>query len=138
MHTSEVKTNPSSNVGELLNNASMLETADLQQFSKQIQRLLHERSRAASNAAEVRLLTKINSELLPSEIRRRYEQLSKKLQGRNISEDERAEFLEINRQLEVKGAERLEAMLELARLRGIAFEDLLEQLGMKTPFPENA
>ncbi len=54
-----------------------------------------------------------------------------KRQGETISEDEFAELTALTDQLEAYGARRLEALVELAELRGITLDKLTEDLGIR-------
>jgi hypothetical protein len=65
---------------------------------------------------EAELLQKINQGL-PPEIRKRYTELNAKLHEETIAPEERQELLELIDRIELADAERLQDLIELARIR---------------------
>lgn len=124
--------------GKLVDSASKLATPDLEKFSRQIILLLAQRREEAASKKEKSLLAKIKRPLLSEEEQKKYKSLKRKQQSHTLSNTENEELLALIYLKEQRGAERLEHMIELSELRGIHFDELLEQLGMAVPFPENA
>ena len=111
----------------ILEGIAQLDTADLEQFQQQVNRLLAQRKAPSLSKAEAALLLKIN-EGLPQPIQARYAALSEKIQEETISSAEHEEWLQLNEQVEAKDAERLELLIELAELRNISVDELITQL----------
>ncbi len=125
-------------IGDLLKDVSKLEISDFQKFARHFQFLMRQRLSVAANGQETVLLAQIKQDLLPPSQRNHLKRLQRKLSDHTLTEEERKTLLDMNRTLETNGAKRLESLLQLAKLRGISFDEILSQLGMKTPFPENA
>jgi hypothetical protein len=79
---------------------------------------------------ESRLLREINRGL-PESTWHRYRELIEKRQADSLETPEQAELIAISDQIEELDARRAERLMELARLRNISLEALLEQLGIK-------
>jgi hypothetical protein len=83
-------------------------------------------------AAEATLLERIN-EGLPEGTWARYEALKKKRDAETLTDAEHAELIRLVNEVELWNARRLEAVAELAKLRGVRFPDLVKQLGLGAP-----
>lgn len=70
-----------------------------------------------------------NSQLPPKK-QRRFNQLRRKLQNETISEREYEELLSLWQEVERRNVERLRALIELAKLRGVSVQELMRQLGI--------
>ena len=91
------------------------------------------RQRAPSlPSKEVELLQKINTDAV-SHLRKRYQALNAKLLAETMTPDEQSEFLAITDQIEVADADRMQALISLAQLRGMTVNQLMGQLGIKRP-----
>jgi hypothetical protein len=64
-------------------------------------------------------------------VRKRYDELNDKLHEESITPEERAELLSLIDRIELADAERLQCLIELAQLRQISVETLMEQLGLR-------
>jgi hypothetical protein len=126
------------NRGELLERASKLATPELEILSKEISRLVAKRRQESASEREAVLLSKISKPLLSPLQQKKYKTLLAKQQSATISSAENKEFLALIHEQERNGVERLKSMIELSRLREVSFDQLLEQLGLTAPFPENA
>ena len=84
------------------------------------------------DAVETKLFERINT-VLPTETRRRYDELVKKRRGNRISKAEYAELLRLTDEVEVAHAARIAAVVELSQYRGVDFVELLDELGLRTP-----
>lgn len=87
---------------------------------------------AGLTAAEAALLERIN-EGLPEGLWARYEALKEERDAETLTEAEHAELIRLVNEVEIWNARRLEAVAELAKLRGVRFADLVKQLGLGTP-----
>jgi 5'-deoxynucleotidase YfbR-like HD superfamily hydrolase len=70
-----------------------------------------------------------NSQLPPKK-QRRFNQLRRKLQNETISERDYEELLSLWQEVERRNVERLRALIELAKLRGVSVQELMRQLGI--------
>ena len=84
------------------------------------------------DAVETKLFERINT-ALPTETRRRYDDLVKKCRSNRISKADHAELLRLTDVIEVAHADRIAAVVELAQYRGVDFDQLLDELGLRTP-----
>lgn len=81
------------------------------------------------------LLETINKPLLPAQTHARYKQLSQQLHANNISPTEYDELLQLVDDAEQADAKRVQALFELAQLRNVPLDNLMQQLGIQTPVP---
>jgi hypothetical protein len=79
--------------------------------------------------AEAGLLERIN-EALPEATWARYDALKEKRDQGTLTDVEHAELIGLVNEVEIWNARRLEAVAELARLRGVPFPDMVRQLGL--------
>ncbi|MFM9963214.1 MAG: hypothetical protein ACKV2Q_18555 [Planctomycetaceae bacterium] len=84
------------------------------------------------DAVETKLFKRINT-ALPTETRRRYDELVKKCRSNRISKADHAELLRLTDVVEVAHADRIAAVVELSQYRGVDFDQLLDELGLRTP-----
>ncbi len=117
---------------EVLNGLAHLSTKELEQFVERVLLLQAQRRAPALPPKEAALLQKINNGVAPA-VRERYRELNTKLLVEAITEEEHAEFLAIVDQIELADAERLQALIELARLRSLPVDQLMGQLGIRRP-----
>ncbi len=82
---------------------------------------------------EVELLQKI-SQRLPPEVRKRYDELNAKLHEETITPEEHQELLQLVDRVELADAERLQHLIELARIRNVSVDTLMNQLEMANAF----
>ncbi len=76
------------------------------------------------------LLQKINTGL-PTEVWRRYEELNAKLHDEMITPEEHTVLLALVDKIELADAERMRHLIELAQLRNVPVEVLMDQLGLR-------
>jgi hypothetical protein len=81
---------------------------------------------------EADLLQKIN-EGLPPEHWQRYHELVAKRRAETLQPDEHASLIALSDQIESANARRIAYLIELARLRQTSLEELMDQLGIKSP-----
>jgi len=68
------------------------------------------------------------------EIRKRYAELNAKLHEETIAPEEHQELLQLVDRLELADAERLQHLIELARIRNVSVDTLMNQLEMANTF----
>lgn len=83
---------------------------------------------------ESELLQQINQGL-PAKLQQHYDELTAKLQAETISPTEHQMLLALIDQIELTNAERMKALIELAQLRNVSLEALMNQLGIHPPPP---
>jgi hypothetical protein len=122
------------NVGleQLLSGVAQLETAELESFAEQVNFILAKRKGANLPQREIELLAKINRGL-PAEIQKRYDFLQSKLRAETITTEEHEELITMIDTVEQAGVDRLQALVELAQLRQISLDALMNQLGIQPP-----
>jgi len=76
-------------------------------------------------------LLKIN-QTIPLDTHKFYHQLTLKRDAENLTNDEYKELLKLTEQIEKLQAQRVESLVDLARLRGITLTALMENLGIQT------
>jgi hypothetical protein len=82
--------------------------------------------------AEAELLQRINKGL-PEATWERYRALKTKRDAETLTDAEHAELIRLVNEVEGWNVRRLEAVAELAKLRGVPFPDLFQQLGLGPP-----
>jgi hypothetical protein len=117
---------------DLLEAAEQLDPAELHHLVTQLLGLRARRQAPRLSAAEADLLLRINQGL-PDELRRPYQALIAKRRAQALTADEHAELLRLSGQVEQREADRLEALTELARLRGTTLREVLDALGIRGP-----
>lgn len=120
---------------QLLNAALQMPLSDLEQFAIRLFARKAREETPSLSAAETRLLLKINQDL-PAAARRRLNELIDQRQAARISPPELAELMQLTEQAEALGVERLQALIELAALRNLTLDELMQQLGIK-PVPHD-
>jgi len=109
-----------------------------QELEQSVSRLLSRRTRHKEprlSAAESELLLRINRGL-PEDVRRRYAELIFKRQSENLDQTEQAELRKLTDDVEELEADRVSALVGLARSRGISLEALMNDLGIPAPAHE--
>jgi hypothetical protein len=115
----------------LLEAAAQLSAPELDQLLDGVLTLRARRRAPSLWSAESALLLTINQPLPPA-VQKRFDELRSKLQEATITPEEHRELLEVTDEKEIHWARRMEAAVELARLRGVPLPDLLQQLGIPT------
>ncbi len=109
---------------------SSLSLSDLDQVMKQVIGLRKQKLPGVLSQAEADLLKKINTPP-PFEVQQRYDYLIDLRKRGKLSEDEYQELLELTAFTENLNVKRLENLTQLAKLRNISLDDLIEQLELK-------
>lgn len=123
--TQETGTSPNAVFQEV----SQFSDAELDDFFSQITRLRAERRAPHLSRQETELLEIINYQR-PPEAQARFEFLLKRMRSNRITRKEHAELLTMTDASEQFAANRIQAVLDLAALRGLTFDEMWKQLGL--------
>jgi hypothetical protein len=116
-------------IDDILVGVAELETPDLEQFLQKIGRLVARRKSPSLSERETVLLQAINQSSNIA-LQNRYLALSKKQNSGIVTDAEHEELLALIDKLEILQAKRLENLIELAQLRGISLELLMQNLNL--------
>lgn len=122
----------SASTDKLLEEAKQLSLPDLEYLVDQLLALLAQRRAPSLSADETALFLKINNGM-SLETHRRYWGLIKKREEESLTPNEHEELLRLSDEAEKFQAERLEALFELSKLRGVTLRELMDSLGIKPP-----
>ncbi len=109
---------------------SILNVLELDQVMQEVIILRRKKLPSVLTHNETELLKKINSGA-PTVIQKRYDFLVKKRKNETINDEEYQELLELTAYMENLGVKRLEYLLELAKLRNLSLDEIVEQLQLK-------
>jgi hypothetical protein len=115
---------------DLLKAVEQLSHEDLKIFISQVITLQAQRNTSHLNQRESELLLKIN-QIIPSDIQNNYNNLIAKRDGLTLTNNEHQELLHLTEQIELQEAQRVECLVELANLRGVSLNTLMENLGVQ-------
>lgn len=121
-------------IDELLKAVEQLSQSEFEPFVSQVIALRARRRAPSIPRTEAELLLKINQGI-PSEIQKRYDELTAKRQAEMLTPDdaEYDELLRLTDRVENLDAQRLKYLVELANLHGTSLNDLIEDLGIRSP-----
>lgn len=115
---------------KVLDGMAQLEISELERFAFNVNTLVARRKAPSLSQREAELLQQINDGL-PATARQRYNVLNEKLLDETITSQEHQEFGDLVDQIEQADAERLQQLVELAQLRNVSLDTLMEQLGIQ-------
>jgi hypothetical protein len=116
-------------VSEILNNVENLEVTKFEQFYRELFTLRVQRNGTSLNTIESQLLSKINGEFDPKKWER-LTYLDWKLEYGALTAKEEAESLKLAEAYENYSVERLKHLSQLAMLRQVSIDKLMQQLGL--------
>ncbi|WP_071191229.1 STAS/SEC14 domain-containing protein [Trichormus sp. NMC-1] len=116
---------------DLLKVVEQLNQADLKQFISQVIALQAQRNAPSLQKQESEILLKINQSI-PLDIQKSYNNLIDKRDAETLTDNEYRELLHLTEMIEKQQAQRIEYLIELAKLRGISLNILMENLGIQT------
>src|SRR5262245_7158717 len=119
---------------QIISAVSQLSLSELEEVFDRVLALQAERKAPRVSAEEPALLARVDQKL-PMELRERLSVLRAKREDKTINETEYEELTRLTLEAEELHAERMAALVKLARLRGITLSTLMNQLGIH--FPEN-
>ncbi len=111
---------------ELLQAVGQLSAGELDRLMSQVISLRAKRKSPNLSRKETDLILEINKGL-PSETRRRFDELNGKRRAETLTPPEHGELLNLVEQIEQSEAERIGHMAELARIRGISLTELMNE-----------
>lgn len=115
---------------DLLDALAQLPTEELTRFAERVASLRAERVAPHVAHDEAVLLQRIGRGL-PEGTRRRYGELLTNRDDARLTAAEHAELLRLTDEVELLDAERAEAFVALARLRGVSLPALMQSLGIQ-------
>jgi hypothetical protein len=116
---------------DLLKVVEQLNQANLKVFIAQVIALQAQRNAPSLQQQESELLLKINQSI-PLDIQKYYNDLIDKRDAETLTDDEYRELLHLTEMIEKQQAQRIEYLIELAKLRGISLNTLMGNLGIQT------
>lgn len=119
-------------VDELLQGVARLSSKELEQFADRVQALRAHRRVPSLPKREAELLQLINRSV-SAEVRQRYDLLNDKLHAETLTDEEHQELLGLIEQVKQSDVERLRNLVELAQLRQLSLDELMDQLGLRRP-----
>jgi hypothetical protein len=119
---------------QIISAVDQLSLSELERVFDHVLALQAERKAPHLSPAESKLLARINQGL-PPELRERLALLKARREDESITDAEYEELTRLSDRAEELHAERMAAMAELAKLRGVSLPKLMNQLGIQ--FPEN-
>ena len=117
---------------DLLDAVADLDGKEFDQFVSQVLALQARRRSRTLAHHEAALLQQINVGLDPTTWRR-YDVLKAKRRAATLTEAEHSELIAIGERIEMANARRVTALIQLAQLRHISLEELMNQLGIQPP-----
>lgn len=117
---------------KLLNAVEQLSLPELEDLMSQVMTLQAKRKAPCLSADETELMLKINQGLSP-DMQTRFDELVGKRQAETLTQEEHQELLALTDQIEKADAKRMKYLAELARIRGISLDVLMEELEIHPP-----
>lgn len=115
---------------QVLDSVAELELSELEQFAAEINSLLARRRTLSLPHKESELLEALERRPSPK-VHQRYTLLNQKLQDESLTDKEHTELMELIDQIEGFDVQRLKSLIELAYLRGVSVDDVMNQLGIQ-------
>jgi hypothetical protein len=115
---------------QLLKAVEQLSPHELDAFVAQVLAVRAQREAPTLSAAESTLLLTINS-AIPEPLQQRYDELIVQRQAEQLTSTEHAELLQLTIEIEQREADRVAALADLARLRGVPLTQLMQTLGIQ-------
>lgn len=124
MPTLELKTELSKN--DLLKGVEQLESVELDEFIREVLKIKANRQNDSGSLKEDELVLILSHNLNKKE-QIRYNELINKRKNYSISDEELLELIEMNDLVEQMTVERTKAIIELAKLKKVSTEDIIER-----------
>lgn len=115
----------------LLAGVANLKLKELEEFMRELSGIVIRKKSKSKKYQEAALLNKHNQTILEKNKRNRYAELYEKLEADSITEEERKEFLGLTKEEEALRNERVKLLIQLSQLKGVPFNQLLKNLGLK-------
>ncbi len=120
-------------VEQLLQSVALLGNNELEQFTDRFLALRAHRHAPSLPKREAELFQLINRGV-PGEVWQRYDALNDKLHAETITDEEHQELLGLIEQVKQADVERLRHLIELAQLRQLSLDELINQLGLQPTY----
>ena len=117
---------------ELLRAAEQLRPPELEEFVASLLALQADRRAPRLHRAEAELLQIINR-APPVDAQKRFDELNSRRRLETLTEEEQSELLRLIDQMEALDVQRVEALSELARLRRVSLNALMNELHIRKP-----
>ena len=117
---------------QLFNAVQQMPQNELEKFVARVLALRARYYAPVLSEAESELLMKINQGV-PADLQHRYDELISKRRAATLTPDEYDELLLLTDRVEQVDVERLECLIELARLRNTSLTALMQKLGINPP-----
>ncbi len=112
----------------LLDSLQQLNSQELAQLAQHAARLQAQRKAPSLSEAETELLHKINQGVVPVQVKQTVSELTEKMRNETITEAEHAELMALVDEIEQLNAERLRYLVQLAHLRSMSLDELMQTL----------
>lgn len=117
---------------ELLKAVGQLSMPELERFTSEVIALKARRKAPSLSHSEAELLLKINQGL-PEKFTKRYNELIEKRRAETLTQKEHTELLRMTRETETFEAQRVECLIQMAKIRKTTLSDLMKSLGLQNP-----
>ncbi len=117
---------------KLLEEARHLSLPELDRFVAELIAMRAQRLAPSLTHEESELFTTINRGF-SADTQARFNELVKKRRAESITNEELNELIRLTDGAEQQNVKRIEALAELARLRGVSLTELMDTLGIKSP-----
>ncbi len=128
-----VKIQAQLSTNDLLQAVEQLNPSELEDFVRRVIELKAHKQTPALAMDEAGLLMKINQRM-SSDIQEQYRQLVEKRKTETLSSAEHHELIRLTKQIEQFDVKRMKCLAELAGLRRISINSLLEELQIKASY----
>ena len=117
---------------QLLKAVGQLSSSDLDEFVQRVLVIRAQRKAPHLPQAEAELLVAINRSL-PADTQRRYDELMAKRRAEVLTPEDHDELLRLTDEVEAHDTRRVENLVNLAQLRQMTLDQLMEDLGLRPP-----
>jgi hypothetical protein len=117
---------------QLIEAVEGLDASDLDRLAIKVAALRARRNPSVLSTDESALFAIINR-ALPEGDRDRLAQLSRRRREETLTPAEHTQLLELQQRVDALHASRMKALAELAALRGVTLDEIMEQLGIRFP-----
>ena len=119
---------------QVIQGMNKLNNAELENVLSRISIILARKKAPSLPQQEAKLLGIINQGV-DKAILRRHTELTKLMQDGELTENDHKELIQLIAPLELTDAERLQALAELASIRAVTVDELMQQLNIQAPQP---
>jgi hypothetical protein len=116
---------------QLIEAALQMPREEFDQFVLKLRTLKARQETPGLSERETELLKAINQQCLPPDAAKRMRELIAKRQSYTISEEELQELIRITDESERLNVERVKHLIELADLRNVSLDELMDTLGLR-------